>query len=197
MSIRKNPVAYLALFVALGGSAYAATNLPRNSVGSSQIRNGAVTVAKIRRHAVMAAALASNSVGSDAVQSGAVTGAKIAPHSLTGSVFAPGTIPAAAATPKLQTTIASVVYGPPAGYGPPPTVGQTEMVQASCPTGEEVVGGGFQVPSDAQSAVTVTASMPLTAPGGSTAYSWGVTYTVDQAGGPLDVSPYAVCAALR
>lgn len=37
-----NVIATLALFVALGGSSYAALKLPRNSVGSAQIRSGAV-----------------------------------------------------------------------------------------------------------------------------------------------------------
>ena len=34
---RSNVVAYLALFVALGGTGYAAINLPANSVGGKQI----------------------------------------------------------------------------------------------------------------------------------------------------------------
>jgi hypothetical protein len=37
-----NVVATLALFIALGGSSYAALKLPRNSVGAAQIRSGAV-----------------------------------------------------------------------------------------------------------------------------------------------------------
>jgi len=37
----------LALFVALGGTSYAATQLPSNSVGTAQIRAGAVTPAKL------------------------------------------------------------------------------------------------------------------------------------------------------
>src|SRR3954471_14648828 len=37
-----NVVATIALFVALGGSSYAALKLPRNSVGSAQIRTSAV-----------------------------------------------------------------------------------------------------------------------------------------------------------
>lgn len=45
--LRRNLIAYLALFVALGGSAYAATALPKNSVGAKQIRKGAVTPAKL------------------------------------------------------------------------------------------------------------------------------------------------------
>src|SRR3954451_14771948 len=38
-----NITATLALFLALGGTSYAALKLPRNSVGSKQIRSGAVT----------------------------------------------------------------------------------------------------------------------------------------------------------
>ena len=41
-----NVVATLALFVALGGASYAAVTLPRNSVGSAQLRNGSVTLSK-------------------------------------------------------------------------------------------------------------------------------------------------------
>src|SRR5882757_10576208 len=42
-----NIVAVLALFVALGGSAYAATQLPKNSVGPKQLKKGAVTRTKL------------------------------------------------------------------------------------------------------------------------------------------------------
>src|SRR5579884_4108473 len=45
--LRSNLVAYLALFVALGGTGYAAANLPANSVGSRQLKNGAVTAKKL------------------------------------------------------------------------------------------------------------------------------------------------------
>src|SRR3954447_8208291 len=37
-----NIMATIAVFIALGGSSYAALKLPRNSVGSTQIRSGAV-----------------------------------------------------------------------------------------------------------------------------------------------------------
>ena len=44
-----NVAASLALFLALGGAAYAATQLPKNSVGTNQIRTEAVTAAKIAK----------------------------------------------------------------------------------------------------------------------------------------------------
>lgn len=47
--VRSQAVAYVALFVALSGVSYAAVTLPRNSVGSKQIRAKAVTRAKLAR----------------------------------------------------------------------------------------------------------------------------------------------------
>ena len=45
--IRANAIAYLALFIALGGTSYAAITIPRNSIGTRQLKNGAVTPAKL------------------------------------------------------------------------------------------------------------------------------------------------------
>src|SRR4051794_31197651 len=47
-----NITATLALFIALGGTSYAALTLPRNSVGSAQIRKNAVGASEIRKNAV-------------------------------------------------------------------------------------------------------------------------------------------------
>lgn len=71
-------IALLALFIALGGTGYAALHLPRNSVGGSQIKKNAITTSKIKNNAV--------------------TGAKVKNHSLTGAdinVGALGTVPSA------------------------------------------------------------------------------------------------------
>ena len=68
-------VAYLALFLALGaGTAFAAGQLAKNSVGSKQLKKNAVTTAKIKK--------------------GAVTGAKVKAGSLKASNFAAGQLPA-------------------------------------------------------------------------------------------------------
>jgi hypothetical protein len=45
-------VALIALFVAMGGTSYAAVTLGKNSVGSKQLKKNAVTTAKIKNHAV-------------------------------------------------------------------------------------------------------------------------------------------------
>jgi hypothetical protein len=52
--VRRNLIAYLALFVALGGTSYAAVKLPKNSVGSAQLRNNAVTSKKVRNGSLLA-----------------------------------------------------------------------------------------------------------------------------------------------
>jgi hypothetical protein len=65
----------VAVFIALGGGAYAAFKLPNHSVGTRQLKNGAVTNKK----------LANGSVTNQKLASNAVTGAKVMAGSLTGS----------------------------------------------------------------------------------------------------------------
>jgi hypothetical protein len=53
--VRRNSVAYVALFFALGGTSIAAVNsLPKNSVGSAQIKNGSIQKVDISRRTVSA-----------------------------------------------------------------------------------------------------------------------------------------------
>jgi hypothetical protein len=44
--LRANLVGWVALFVALGGTGYAAISIPRNSIGAAQIRNRSITPVK-------------------------------------------------------------------------------------------------------------------------------------------------------
>jgi hypothetical protein len=58
--VRRRPspalvVASLALAVALGGTGYAAVVLPANSVGTAQLRDGAVVGSKVKAHSLNAA----------------------------------------------------------------------------------------------------------------------------------------------
>jgi hypothetical protein len=52
--LRRNVVAYLALFAAVGGTSYAAVRLPRGSVGRAQLRKNAVTSVKVRDRSLLA-----------------------------------------------------------------------------------------------------------------------------------------------
>jgi hypothetical protein len=57
-----NVTATLALVVALSGGAYAATSLPRNSVGSAQIRSGAVGRSELHKDAVRSGSVRNRSL---------------------------------------------------------------------------------------------------------------------------------------
>ena len=92
-----NVAATLALFLALGGAAYAATQLPKNSVGTKQLKKGAVTAAKINvktRNALRGAAGPAGPQGKTGKTG--KTGAKGAtgPQGKTGNTGADGTGPA-------------------------------------------------------------------------------------------------------
>lgn len=52
--LARNAVSYLALFVAMGGTSYAAFSLPANSVASRQIRANAVSSAKVKDRSLLA-----------------------------------------------------------------------------------------------------------------------------------------------
>lgn len=75
-------IALVALFVSLGGVGYAATSLPANSVGTSQIRNNAVTYQKINPA----------SVGRVRLANGGVTNSKLANNSVSYQKIQPGAV---------------------------------------------------------------------------------------------------------
>ena len=58
-----NAISLVALFVALGGTGYAALKLPSNSVGTKQLKSSAVTTGKIHNGAVTSAKLGCQSNG--------------------------------------------------------------------------------------------------------------------------------------
>lgn len=58
-----NVIATVALFIALGGSAYAATQLPRNSVGTAQLKNGAVTGRKVAKNTLTGRNIEASTLG--------------------------------------------------------------------------------------------------------------------------------------
>jgi hypothetical protein len=55
-----NVLAVMALFIALGGTGYAALTLPKNSVGNKQIKKNAVTSSKVKNHSLKKVDFAKN-----------------------------------------------------------------------------------------------------------------------------------------
>jgi hypothetical protein len=100
-------VACVALIVALGGTGYAATQLPEKSVGQKQLRNGAVGNLALRDGAVTQGKLHADAVTSRAIRNGAVKAADLAQgvlpaatssvHQVSGDPIAPGAVGAASA----------------------------------------------------------------------------------------------------
>ena len=69
-----NIIATLALFIALGGTSYAALSLPKNSVGSKQLKKNAVTNTKISKGAVSRSKIRNDAVTSAQVKNNSLTG---------------------------------------------------------------------------------------------------------------------------
>lgn len=76
-------VSMVALVVALGGTSYAAFQLPKNSVGTKQLKKHAVSGAKIKNGAVTASKIKKNAVTTAKIKNGAVTASKINTSGLT------------------------------------------------------------------------------------------------------------------
>jgi hypothetical protein len=95
-----NVMSVIALFVALGGTGLAASQLGKNTVGTKQLKKNSVTTAKIKKNAI--------------------TGAKVKKQTLTGSdinVATLGTVPSAQVANGLSGAEAVHVVGAP---GEPP-----------------------------------------------------------------------------
>jgi hypothetical protein len=90
----RNAVAYIALFVVLGGTSVAATHLGKGSVTNSKLARGSVTNTKLGRGSVSNSKLATD----------AVTGNKVKNGALTKNDFAKGTLPSTTAGGDLQGT---------------------------------------------------------------------------------------------
>jgi hypothetical protein len=89
-----NVMSSIAVFLVLGGGAYALGRLPRHSVGVTQLKAGAVTAPKLHRNAVTSAK----------IRYGAVDGGKIADGSITGSDINATSMPFGRVVAKLRGT---------------------------------------------------------------------------------------------
>ena len=100
-----NVIATIALFVALGGASYAAVKLPRNSVGTRQLKKAAVTGAKVKQGSIPGSALRQSTL------SGFATKAEINGKFLGSTVVVNKTIVAPLAKEAFATGAASCPDG--------------------------------------------------------------------------------------
>jgi len=99
-------ISILALFVALGGTSYAVTALPRDSVGSRQLRARAVKESELGNRSVITRKLAGQAVTNAKLAPGAVTGDRVAADALGGAQInesALSTVPFATEASRART----------------------------------------------------------------------------------------------
>jgi hypothetical protein len=104
-----NVIAVIALFVALGGGAYAATRLPASSVGTKQLKKEAVTPGKLSATAKAAITGATGAKGATGPQGDSGPAGQVGPQGPTGpagSAATSGPVPIDASAPEspLATT---------------------------------------------------------------------------------------------
>ena len=128
-------VACIALTIALGGTAWAAT-LPRNSVGTAQLKRNAVTSIKVRNNALTGADIRESRLGRVPSASRAVTANSAATATTANSAT---TATSANSAPVSRIDYASATVPVPAG-GTTVTPGSV-----SCPGGLSATGGGARM----------------------------------------------------
>jgi hypothetical protein len=145
-----NVIACLALFVALGGSVYAA-----GKISGQQIKRSSLPGNRIKPRTIPPNRIAPKSLTGRQVKANSLTGAQIDEKSLIG-------VNAAA--------LASVQYE--ATTIPFPANGGLRTATANCPPGSYVVGGGATVNNDNQVDVNSSGPSPLRTGWTATAFSW-------------------------
>jgi len=163
-------VALLALVIALGGTAFAQTVLPRNSVGSRQLRTGAVTSSDIKDRTIRLSDISRNARSQLRGQRG--------PAGPPGPPGAGGTGTGTGAANLVVATTTNTV-----------AAGEANGATATCPAGRRVTGGGARF--DTGTDVSVRESYP-SGSGNSTA--WTVRVGDDDMTGTASYTVFAICA---
>jgi hypothetical protein len=128
-----NVVSTIALFLALGGVSYAAVRLPANSVGTRQLKRGAVTGVKIKNRAVTSSKIAANAVSGFNVDESTLAAVPEATHATSAdSATSAGSSPLARVHYEVKTVNVPSTFMP-----------LTSTV--ACPGGLYLAGGGATV----------------------------------------------------
>jgi acyl-homoserine lactone acylase PvdQ len=202
-------VALVALFAALGGVGWAATQLPPNSVGTKQLRGQAVTYNKIALHTVGAQRINQNQVQTRVA--GLCAGTKaVAQIQRSGGVSCASTVPAefgasasSVSVGSSSTTITSKAL--PAGSNYLALANPSALITSAGPAQHVTVKCTLSVGSASQTrsltvatdtaATQLEESIPLQLAGGPGTASLACSRST--AGGPATASPVAVTAAIN
>ena len=191
-------VACVALIVALSTTGYAAVVLPRNSVGSRQIKPGAVTSGKVRNGTLklvdVSPAVRGMLTGTAGGQGAQGPPGPTGPKGPTGPTGPKG---ATGATGPKGTTGPAGPTGPPgiSGYAlvekSASTTSSFLAVQVNCPSGTRPLGGGGGTPTPG-AGVSVRNSFPV----GGSQPGWLVVAEAKTPGTGWSYEVDAVCAAV-
>ena len=156
-------VACLALLVALSGTGIAAaTQVARNSVGTPQLKDSAVTNAKIRNNAVNSSKVAARSLLRSDFAPGQLPAGPIGPQGPAGPQGATGpTGPAGVigAVTVRQASVSVPGSASDAGIGGPNGFWVTRTVNVSCNSGERAMSAGTGWSADANDLELATVYM--------------------------------------
>ncbi|MGN6202528.1 MAG: hypothetical protein ACTHNY_09005 [Solirubrobacterales bacterium] len=208
-----NVLSLIALFVALGGAAYAAAKIPNNAVKTRNIANQAVTNPKIKREAVTsgkirnggvnAVDLGAGQVTNEKLATGAVTGKKIAKKAVSERTLANEAVTTgkigkeAIDASKISTSLwLQLVRN--VAYENTSTVTNDEAnktATANCPKGKEAISGGVRLEGELANVAT-TGSYPFA--NGNSRTGW-TAVAHETGGGPYgdwSIVAFVVCAEL-
>jgi hypothetical protein len=191
-----NVTAALALFVALGGTSYAAATLPANSVGRAEIRTGGVGKSEIGSNTVGTSELRNSGVAAADIKSGAVGPSEVRPNAIDSDELADGGIGAADLSDAAKTAVAdvkAVTFRAAAAADGTAPKGNAKSI-ARTGTGVYSVDLGTDV-SACQPVATVTATTPAIATVAPGATSNVLTVSTFAAGGAATDEAFSLLVA--
>jgi hypothetical protein len=173
----------LALFVALGGTGYAALKLPKNSVGAKQIKRNAINSAKVRNRSLKVVDFGAGQLPAGRRGPQGQRGA----NGTNGTQGPPGTFGAV----TVQFTQAAADLGN----------GAETSIDAQCPAGQVGIGGGVRGDLTNSELTKVTASRPIISSSNSgapaddgTFTGWRGTFVNENNGAGIRPETWVVCA---
>ena len=174
-----NVMATTAVFLALGGASYAAVAIPKDSVGTAQLRAHAVTAAKVKKGTLLPSDFKPGQLPRGATGATGAIGATGAqgpqgPQGQPGATGSPGLSNYQIVTSDVQLAFADSEDG----------------VFEACPANTEVIGGGVDNDSGSSS-IDVHSSYPSADPDG-----WQVFVDNNSSSGFETFTAYAICATV-